>query len=251
MVVSLGNSRPSEFNDAHGPRRPARGRRPSPKPSQYAPAADLVEQADYYIGRLSEALATEKDFDKDMQKRSKNDAHTLAAIVLVLAKHDQPNKLQAGALLPAVRKLAENIGDFGQAGAALAEVKQAAVSEGAPAAEVSWQSVASLSALMQQVPIVNNSLRRGLEANRFKRQQKQSAGQSATLAAIAQAASFDLSSTDDNTAAEWQTLCHEMRDVAGQINTAVHGEDLSGAQAGAKLLAQNCDACHEKFRGGK
>ncbi len=102
-----------------------------PKPSQYAPAADLVEQAEYYIGRLSEALGDEKEFDKEMQKRSKNDVHTLAVIALVLARHDEPNKLQAAPFLPAVRRLAEVIGDFGPAGAALAEVKQAAES-GAP-----------------------------------------------------------------------------------------------------------------------
>ncbi len=87
--------------------------------------------------------------------------------------------------------------------------------EGPPAAEVVWQPVAPLSALMQQVPIVNNSLRRGLEANRFKRQQKQSAVQSATLAAIAQVAAYDLSAADDDTAAQWQTLCREMRDGPG------------------------------------
>ncbi len=83
-----------------------------PQPSQYAPAADLVEQAEYDIGRLSQALASEKDFDKDLQKRSKNDVHTLSAIVLVLAKHDQPNKLQSASLLPAVRHLGEVIGDY-------------------------------------------------------------------------------------------------------------------------------------------
>ena len=33
-----------------------------PKPSQYAPAADLVDQAEYYIGRLSEALGRRKGF---------------------------------------------------------------------------------------------------------------------------------------------------------------------------------------------
>ncbi len=104
---------------------------------------------------------------------------------------------------------------------------------------------------MQQVPIVNNSLRRGLDPNRFKRQQKQTAGQAATLAAIAQAASFDLSNADDSTADSWRALCHDMRDAAGQINSAVHAGDPSQAQAGAKRLAQNCDACHEQFRGGK
>lgn len=222
-----------------------------PKPSQYAPAADLVEQADFYIGRLGEALANEKEFDKDVQNRAKNDAHTLAVIALVLARHDEPNKLQAATFLPAVRKLAEVAGDHGPAVAALAEVKRIAAEGGPPAAEVAWQPVAPLDALMRQVPIVNNSLRRGLDANRFKRQQKQTAGQAATLAAIAQAASFDLSDADDASADEWRTLCHEMRDVAGQINSAVHAGDPSQAQAGAKRLAQNCDACHEKFRGGK
>jgi hypothetical protein len=186
-----------------------------------------------------------------MQKRAKNDAHTLAVIALVLARHDEPNKLQAAAFLPAVRRLADVAGDYGPAVAALAEVKRVAAEGGPPAADVAWQTVAPLDALMRQVPIVNNSLRRGLDASRFKRQQKQTAAQAATLAAIAQAASFDLSDADDASADDWRALCRDMRDVAGQINSAVHAGDSSQAQTSAKRLAQNCDACHEKFRGGK
>jgi cytochrome c556 len=153
--------------------------------------------------------------------------------------------------LPAVRKLAENIGDFAAAGAALAQVKEVAAAGGEPAAQLDWQAVAPLDALMRQVPIVNNALRRGLDPKRFDRGKKQIAGQAATLAAIAQASSFDLSDADDSSADDWRALCREMRDAAGQINSAAHGGDPTGAQAGAKRLAQNCDACHEKFRGGK
>ncbi|HTU26495.1 MAG TPA: hypothetical protein VMF30_13905 [Pirellulales bacterium] len=222
-----------------------------PKPSQYAPAADLIDQAEYYIGRIGEALTDEKEFNEDLQKRTANDANTLAVIALVLAKHDEANKLQAAPFLPATRRLAEVADKFGPATAALAEVKKAAEAGGAPAADVAWEPVAPLDSLMRQVPIVNNSLRRGLDPNRFKRQQKQAAGQAATLAAIAQAAQFDLSDADDASAADWRALCREMRDAAGGVNSAVHAGDPSGAQAGAKRLAQNCDACHEKFRGGK
>ncbi len=120
-----------------------------------------------------------------------------------------------------------------------------------PAGEVAWEKVAPLDALMQQVPIVNNAMRRGLEPNRLKKGAQQTAGHAATLAAIAQAASLDLSATDDESAEDWRKLCRQMLDAAGQINSAVHGGDAAAVQAGAKQLVQECEACHRQFRDGK
>ncbi len=220
-----------------------------PKASAYAPAADLVAQVDYYLGRMSDALASKADYDADKQKRVSKDANTLAAIALVLGQHDEKSKYQgaSAAIIKAAQALAEATEDFDASQAALAEVKTAAAQ--GPAAPVAWGEVASLTALMQQVPIVNNSLRRALEPNKFKKQAAQAAEQAATLAAIAQASWYDTSNvSEDAETAAWRKFCEEMRDAAADVNTAAHRGDQPAAAEAAKRLALSCDGCHAKFR---
>ena len=221
-----------------------------PKVSQFAPAVDLNAQVTYYLGRLDEALADPNDYDEAKQSRVGKDSNTLAALALSLALHDMESKYRDGALLKASQKLAEGSGEYAPAAAAAAEVKAAAAGGDEKPGEIKWGKVASLSALMKQVPVVNNSLKRGLEPARFQRQAAQSAGQAATLAAIAQAVIFDDEyASDAADAAQWQTLCQQMRDAAAEVNAAVHAGKADEAQAAMKRLAKNCDACHEKFRG--
>ncbi len=223
-----------------------------PKVSQFAPAEDLKAQVAYYQGRIDEALADPADYDEAKQSRVGKDAHTLAAIALVLAKHDAEAKYRSGALLKAAQKLAEAAGDQAAAAAAAAEVKQAAAGSDDPPAELPWGKVAAIADLMKQVPIVNNGLKRGLEPPRFQRQAAQSAGQAATLAAIAQAAMYDEEYAGDAAdAARWRELCGQMRDTAGEVNAAIHAGQAEAAQAAMKRMAQHCDACHAKFRDGK
>ncbi len=221
----------------------------TPKVSQFAPAEDLTGQVEFYLGRLNEALADPKDYDEAKQSRVDKDANTVAALALALALHDMESKYRSGALLRAAQQLADASGDYASAAAAAAEVKKAATGSDDKSAELKWSRVASLSALMKQVPIVNNGLKRGLEPARFQRQAVQSAGQAATLAAIAQAVLGDEEyATDPKAVAEWRTLCAQMRDAAGEVNAAIHAGKAEAAQAAMKRLAQNCDACHAKFR---
>ncbi len=143
---------------------------------------------------------------------------------------------------------AATAGDFQQATAALAEVKQAIA--GAKGAEkLEWKPVADLSQLMKQVPIVNNNLRRTVTGKRFKQSLDASAGQAATLAALAQASSFDTSYCDSKDAeAKWARLCGEMRDDAAEVQAAIRKGDQAAATAGLEKLAKTCDSCHHAFR---
>ncbi len=206
----------------------------------------------YYLGRLNEALADPKDYDEAKQSRVSKDANTLAALALSLSLHDVESKFRGGSLIKAAQRLAESSGEYAGAAAAAAEVKQAAAGGDAQPAEIKWGKVASLAELMKQVPIVNNGLKRGLEPARFQRQAAQSAGQAATLAAIAQAVMFDDEyAADADAEAQWRTLCQQMRDAAAEVNAAVHAGKADSAAAAMKRLAQNCDACHGKFRDNK
>jgi len=145
--------------------------------------------------------------------------------------------------------LAESTGNYEKAAEAFARIKKAAEGAATPVEEKpQWQKAGSLPALMKQVPVVNNSLRRGVEG-RFQRQAEQLAGQAATLAAIAQVSQFDLSAVKDPAdAAKWRQLCNEMRDAAGEVNSAAHAQDQAKAKAALARMMKSCDACHATFR---
>ena len=74
-----------------------------------------------------------------------------------------------------MRDLGGVIDDYAKAAAALAEVELAASQEGSTGRRSGLATGGAALGADEQVPIVNNGLRRGLEANRFKRQQKQAA----------------------------------------------------------------------------
>ncbi len=221
------------------------------KPSTYAAAADLVAQADFYLDRLTEALSNPADYDEAKQSRVRKDANTLAVLALVLGRHDEANKYRgrAAAMIPLAISLANQAADPPASTKNLADLKAAATAEGAAGAEPAWTQVADLAALMKQVPVVNASLKRGLDPARFKKQSAQIAGQAATLAAIAQASWFDTAAISDAAdVAKWQQLCAEMRDAAGTIGAAARSGDQAAASAGFKRMTVSCDACHAVFR---
>ena len=135
------------------------------KPSAYAPAADLEQQLTFYLGRLNDGLASESEYDEAKQSRAVKDANTVLAIVYVLGMHDEPNPLRehASPALGAAQKLCQHTGSYAQARADLYAL-QTAVRSGEQQGELKWgESGTELAALMKQVPVVNNSLRRSLE----------------------------------------------------------------------------------------
>jgi len=224
---------------------------PAVKVSAFAPAKDLEGQVKFFLGRLEEGLASKEVFDEAKQSRVRKDANTLSAIGLLLAKHDQESDLRSSgpALLKAAQHLAAAEGDYDQAFAALADLKKAAAGQSAGGEPPAWGKVASLGALMKQVPLVHSGLKRGVEGARFARQADQAAGQAATLAAIAQSSMFDNSEVHNpGEEAKWREFCTQMRDAAGQINAAAHAGDQQAARAGLKTLSESCDRCHEVFR---
>jgi hypothetical protein len=222
-----------------------------PKISLFAPAKDLLQQVDFFVARIEESLADPADFDGAKQSRTRKDANTLAALALVLAVHDEDHPSKAG--MPALLKAAQSLADAGddaqKAAAGLEAIRQARSARPPASEPVKWEKSASTASLMKQVPLVHSGLKRGVEPNRLARQAAQSAGQAASIAAIAQAAMLDdeyAKSPDD--ARRWIEMCAEMRDAAGEVNSAVHAQDQARVSTGMKRLAQSCESCHARFR---
>jgi hypothetical protein len=223
----------------------------SPEPSQYAPLVDLHSQVDYFLQRIEDDLSDEDSYGDDHRGRVEKDASTLAALGLILAKHDKdhPLKRSGARFIEASAKLADAAGDFSQAQSALKEVKAVKSDPAGDGGPVEWEPVANLAVLMQQVPIVSTNLQRGLSGQRFNRSIDRNAGFATTLAAVAQASLLDTDYCEDEEAEKkWQAICAEMRDAAAAINVAVRNKDQSAAQSAATRLNKTCDACHHEFR---
>ena len=226
--------------------------KPAPPPSlaKLAPADDLLRQVDEYLTRASEALADPNAFDLASQSRVSKDANALAALALVLAMHDQdfPQKASMPVMLQAAQELAECEGDYQCAVDALAQLKAARAGDAKADAPAKWEKVASLSALMKQVPLIHAAMKRGV-GRRLASRAEQTTAQSAALAAIAQASIYDTEhALDDEEVEAWQKYCAEMRDSAGEVNAAIHAQDAARVDAGVKRLEQSCEACHATFR---
>lgn len=215
------------------------------------PASDVLQQIDYFVGRMEEALATPESYDLAAKTRVTKDAHTLRALALVLALSDEefPRKSTMPGVLAGARRLALAEGDYEKASSALAEIKRAQGGEVDAASGVQWESVASLSVLMKQVPVIHARLTRGVDHRRLARSAAQTAGESATLAAIAQASIVDTSYAKTPAQAdEWRKHCVEMRVASGEVNAAIHAQEFDRVSAGMKRLLLSCEACHATFR---
>jgi hypothetical protein len=218
------------------------------EPFKAIPPADLNRQVDLYLQGFATALADSGKYE-EVSRRVMKDAHTLAAIALVLAKHesDHPRKRSAPALLSAAQRLASAT-DYPSARSALAAVQAAAKGGGNPAeTSPKWGTVAPQGQLMKQVTFVNNRLRRNMR--RLEEKADDIALDAAVLSVIAQAVTHDYSAVKDpQQSAKWVEFCNTMRDTAGELNAQVHQKNREGADAALGRMTKNCEQCHAIFR---
>ncbi len=216
----------------------------APKASSYASAKDLVAALDDYIERIEEVLADPGEF-ADLQSRMVKDAETISVLALVLGLHDEDNvyKAAAGELIKSSQAVAQ-AADYKAAKAAFEQLKAAKSAKGA--AVTGWVRVASLKALMEQVPLVNSRLNRNMR--RFERQADGIAQDAAVLAAIAQGSMANLEETiQPSNSEKWFAFCQQMRDAAAVLNKAAVAKDEAGAKDAEAALAKSCDDCHAVF----
>ncbi|MGQ9606456.1 MAG: hypothetical protein ACUVTW_09665 [Thermogutta sp.] len=217
---------------------------PAPKASTFAPAQDLVVAVDSYIERIGEALADANEF-ADLQSRVVKDAETVSVLALVLGLHDEDNSYKAAAseLIKTSQAVAQ-ASDYAAAKAAFEKLQAAKTAKGG--AVTGWIRVASLKALMEQVPLVNSRLKRNLR--RFDRQAEGIAVDAAVLAAIAQGSMANLDETiQPSNSEKWFAFCEQMRDAAAAVNKAARAKDEASAVTAERALAKSCDDCHAIF----
>ncbi len=226
----------------------AAARTEDPKPSSYAPMKDLRAQVDFFLGRIETDLEDEDEYGEDQIGRIEKDAATLAALALVLGLHDEDNDLKkvAPGMIEAAGDLASVAEEYEEAKEAFAALTKAMKTESDEPLE--WEAVTDLGLLMIQVPIINNSLRRGVTGRRFSRLADKNAGYAATLAAIAQASYVDDSyCADEEEEGLWKRFSGELRDASASVNAAIRKGDQAAATEGLAEMVKSCDDSHEVF----
>jgi hypothetical protein len=225
---------------------------PEPVPvSNYAPAEDLLAQAEFFMERLADSLESADSYTIASKARVQKDANTMIVLLMGLGLHDQDNRVKssAPALVAQANKVAESYDDYQAAKTAfdgLAEGFQNGATGGEP---LEWKPYFALGQVMKQVTLINNRLRLGLREGRFERTLEDSAGYSATLGLIGQVAVADTHEVkDEANLPQWYGFATEMRDAAGAVNKAVHDKDLAAATAAFERLNKNCNDCHAVFR---
>ena len=219
---------------------------PAPPLSTLVPADDLVGQVESCVEELESCVESKEEYDDSAEKLERY-SNTLAVIALAIGLHDQNSKLKQAA--PGLVKAAQELAaakDFASARAGVAKVKAAMSSTGNPAT-LRWAKVASLHALMEQVPLVNTRMKRYISRH-FDRGAPLIAGYSASLVAISQAS---MANADETTApdkvAEWYKYCLQMRDGSAALNKAAHAKNEEAAKAAMAILQQSCEDCHAVF----
>ena len=103
-----------------------------PKVSTFAPAEDLVRQADKYIATMKNTVASKEEYN-DSEGKLARDANTLAVIALALGLHDTDNKYmdKAAAVIKAAQDVAATK-DFAAGEKAVAALDKVAAADGKP-----------------------------------------------------------------------------------------------------------------------
>jgi hypothetical protein len=226
-----------------------------PSKLPFGPDEDLVSQSYAYLKKIGDSLASKADFDDVAKHRLQKDASTVAALSAAIGSYGKDNDPHRSGIAESVgfaQQLAKS-NDFDSAKAVYDKLQicSAGHQPFRDAPPPDWKTIADLGLLMQQLPTINTSLKRGIggDGKRFEDSLKQSAGQSATMAAIAEAISTDDSwtkNTDD--IKRWKQFSDEMRDSAWAVNAAVHADDQAAATTATTRLAKTCEACHAVFR---
>ncbi|MCC6123572.1 MAG: cytochrome c [Pirellulales bacterium] len=230
----------------------AAGMPEAPPVSSFAPADDLVREAEKYVAELAETVAAVESGEEtynDVKETIEKDANALIVVALCLGKHDRDNKFKAsaGSLMKAAQEMAATK-DFAAAKKALAGVQDAAAGKNKADIELKWEKVASLPALMKHVPALNTKLKNYVKPARFKAKSKDAAGITAVLAAVAQGSMADAGEAKSPEQVEqWRKFCQEMRNYAAAMNESIRAGNVQATGANLLKLGKNCEDCHAVF----
>jgi hypothetical protein len=227
---------------------PARADDKPVKISSFAPAEELVTQADKYMKQINGAVES-GDAYKDDEGRIKKNANTLAVIALALGLHDEDNKYKASAsaLVKAARAVAA-AKDFDSSKTAVEALRMAAEGNGPPGGELKWEPVAPLLDLVQELNVLYTSMSQNVKPERLKTRAKISQGQTTLIAAILWGIEPDTQKAKNAAeAAKWKAFSIDCRNAAAALHAAIRAGNEKAADEGNIRLNKSCEECHTIF----
>jgi hypothetical protein len=217
----------------------------APKGSSFASAEQLTAAADEYLADLGPLTASEAEYTKNKDQVAQK-ANAITALAQVLGNHDGESTWKpAAAQSVAASGALSRAKDYAAAHAAYEQLVAASKSTVAGAVP-KWEKTARQGMLMEEVQLLNNSLRRGLK--RIARAKESGARDAAVLAAFAQVTIYDTHEVKNEADhPQWYVMAAELRAAAAELSAKYAAADEAGAKAALDRVEKSCATCHEKF----
>jgi hypothetical protein len=217
----------------------------APKLATVASAAALTAAADEYLADLGPLVVDEATYTKNKDQAAQK-ANAIVALAQVLGNHESDShwKPAAAQTMTAAAALSR-AKDYAAAHAAYEQLVAASKSTVAGATP-KWEKAARLGMLMEEVQLLNNSLRKGLR--RIERTKESGARDAAVMAAFAQASLYDTHEVKNEAdLPQWYEMAGEMRAAAAELSARYGAADEAGTKTALARVEKSCATCHEKF----
>lgn len=218
----------------------------APTLSTIASAELLTAAAQEYLADLKPLMVDEASYTKNAEQIGFK-ANAVTAIAHVLGKHDGASPLKGAAveIMNSSKELAR-AKDYATAKAGWDKL-QAAVAPGAAAGPTpSWDRVASLGRMMEEIFSINSRLKRNLR--RLDRTKDDDIRSAAVLAAFAQVSIYDTHEVKNEADfPTWYAMMTEMRDTCVELTKQYEKGDAAAVKTSLGRLEKSCATCHAKF----
>ena len=210
-----------------------------------ASAEALSAAADEYLADIGPLAADEASYTKNKDQVSQK-ANAITALAQVLGNHESDSHWKPAAAQSVAASVAlSRAQDYAAAHAAYEQLVAASKSTAAGAAP-KWEKTARQGMLMEEVQLLNNSLRRGLK--RISRAKESGARDAAVLAAFAQVTIYDTHEVKNEADhPQWYEMAAELRAAAAELSAKYAAADEAGTKAALDRVEKSCATCHEKF----
>lgn len=218
----------------------------APTLSTVASAELLTAAVQDYLKHLQPLLVDEATYAKSADQIGYK-ANAITALVHVLGKHDgaSPYKGAAVAIMTSSKELTR-AKDYATAKAAWDKLQAAVAPDAAAGPAPSWDRMASLGRLMEEVATVNNRLKRNLR--RLDRTKEENVRSAAVLAAFAQVSIYDTHEVKNEAdLPTWYAMMTELRDAGVELTKTYEKGDAAAVKTSLDRLEKSCATCHKKF----
>lgn len=220
------------------------------KVSEIITIEELVAEAKERVAKLGESVANEEAFKKALQEKSVGrEGGVLAVTAQSIVEHDKGKDSGiAGATLRDAALVLRRTKSFDDAKAAVAKAQEAINGKADPAAVADhpWAKLTGMHAMMDEIEIRQQKIRRALAKPRDLPKSSQHAAVIAILSLAMEEDTHEVKKPDE--IPQWKAWSKEYRETLAKTAAAMRANKADDASAAFNGSAKICTTCHEKFR---